>query len=65
MHEEHVHEYEHSTEKKTKQIAGIVIVGFGVMMLADQFLQWINRGTIWALAIIVLGVYLVVTPNRR
>lgn len=65
MHEEHEHEYEHSTEKKTKQIAGIVIVGFGVMMLADQFFQWVNRGTIWALAIVLLGVYLVVTPNRR
>ncbi len=38
--DEHTPEYEHSTQKKTKQIIGVVIVGLGVLMLADQF--WIG-----------------------
>ena len=53
------------TEKKTKKIIGLVIIGIGVIMLIDPFLQWLNRGTIWALALILIGVYLVIKPKQE
>lgn len=50
-------------QKKTKFIIGVGLIGVGSVMFMDHVFSWIDKGTIWALAIIVVGVFLLLSPG--
>lgn len=52
-------------EKKTKQLLGIGLLIVGAMLLFDNLFAWIDKGIIWAIAIIILGVFLLLKPSTK
>ncbi len=46
------------TQKKTKQIIGFVLLGFGSMLLLDNMFSWFDKGVVWAMVVIGVGGYM-------
>ena len=53
------------TQKKTKQIIGIVLLAFGGMLLLDNLFAWFDKGVIWAVIVIGVGGYLLLKPSDK
>lgn len=51
------------TQKKTKLIVGVGLIGLGGLMFMDNIFWWIDKGTIWALAIIAIGAFMLMSPG--
>ena len=45
---------------RRRTVAGLVLIGLGVAFFADQFIPWLNWGTLWPLVLVAVGVLLLV-----
>jgi phage shock protein PspC (stress-responsive transcriptional regulator) len=46
-------------------IFGVVLILIGAWFLAQQFLPWLNFGTLWPIGLVVIGVVVLVAALRR
>lgn len=51
-----------STEEgaRRRTVAGLVLIALGAAFFADQFIPWLNWGTLWPLVLVAVGVLLLV-----
>ena len=53
------------TQKKTKQLVGIVLLAFGGLLLFDNLFLWFDKGVVWAIVIIGVGGYMLLRKNAE
>jgi len=51
-------------EKKTKQIIGIGLLAFGIILLGENIIPWFDRNILFAIGIIAAGGYLLARPSN-
>jgi len=46
-------------------VAGVLLIVFGVLLLARHEIPWLRIHELWPLALVALGVYVIWKGNRR
>ena len=54
-----------STKSKGSLVAGLILIGIGVVGLLNKYIPEINWETAWPVLLIVLGLFLIIPFNNR